>query len=248
MKIVFFDSGAGGLTVLHEALQLMPNEEYIYFGDTANTPYGTKSKKEIKKLVSEAINKLNKSYKIKALVVACNTATSVAIKSLRKKYDFPIIGMEPAVKVAVDKSKGNKILVCATDLTLGEKRLEKLIEKLNAKELVEQLSLQELVQFAENFDFNSNELDLYLKYKFSGINWSKFDSMVLGCTHFIYYKDIFKKYIPEHIQILDGNSGTVNNLSKRVRLSKKKKGKIKYIISGKKKGKRYCGAFMDFLG
>ena len=121
MKIAFFDSGVGGLSVLQTAIQVLPPQQYIYFADSVNAPYGTKSKKEIKKLMFEAVDFLQ-TKNINALVVACNTATSAAIKDLRKQYDFPIIGMEPAVKPAIEKSKKKKIVLFATELTLKEKK------------------------------------------------------------------------------------------------------------------------------
>ncbi len=246
-RIIFFDSGAGGLTVLNLAMAKMPNESYVYYADTQNAPYGTKSKKEIKKLVHKAIKKLDQTYKIKALVIACNTATSAAIQSLRKKYSFPIVGMEPAVKVAVDQGHPNKILVCATNVTLKEKKLSRLIKRLSANDKVNLLPLQELVQFAEKKDFNSKELRMYLTYKFSKINWFDYDSLVLGCTHFLYFKEILSTIVPAHIDILDGNKGTIKNLSKRINPAKKEKRKTKYIITGHKKNKKYCQPFLVYL-
>ncbi len=246
-KIIFFDSGAGGLTVLHEALTILPNEHYLYFGDTAFSPYGTKSKKRIKKRVHSIIKKITKKYEIKALVVACNTATSVAIKSLRKKYEFPIIGMEPAVKLAVDKSSGKKILVCATDLTLKEEKLDRLITQLKAKEKADLLSLQELVTFAEQFNFSSQELSLYLENKFSDINWDHYDSIVLGCTHFIFFKDELQKHFSKYVSIYDGNEGTLKNLARKIKPSQRKKGKIKFMISSRGSGEKYSLPFLEFL-
>ena len=116
MNIGFFDSGIGGLSVLREALAVLPNENYLYYADTDNTPYGTKTRNEVK-LAFKAVEFLT-SRRIKALVIACNAATSASVEDLRKKYDFPIIGMEPAVKPAVTKSLngGKRVLVCLPPL------------------------------------------------------------------------------------------------------------------------------------
>ncbi len=234
MKIAFFDSGIGGLTVLKEAMELMPNEQYIYFADSKNAPYGTKSSQAIRTLVFDAVAFLAQQ-KLKALVLACNTATSVAVESLRQQYDFPIIGMEPAVKPALEFAVNKKILVCATDKTLEEESLRTLIEYLNGENKVEQLSLQKLVLFAENFEFQHPKVNRYLKDAFANINWAEFDSIVLGCTHFPYFKKQFRSLLPPQIRILDGNLGTVKHLKTRIRpTTATQPTPIEYYISGKK--------------
>lgn len=233
-KIAFFDSGLGGLTVLHEALRQIPNEQYIYFADSDNAPYGTKSSALIKTLVFDAVDFLVQQD-IKALVLACNTATSVVIHDLRQKYNFPIIGMEPAVKPAIELASKQKTLVCATEKTLKENKLQLLIENLNATDKVERLSLQKLVSFAERFNFEGTEVMHYLNACFSTINWSEFDSIVLGCTHFIYFKKLIQQVIPSHIHILDGNKGTVNHLKNTIPPSNtlSNKNKIDFFSSKK---------------
>ncbi len=211
-KIAFIDSGIGGLTVLHQALLLIPGENYIYYADTDNVPYGTKSKKEIRRLVFSATNKLS-SYDLKALVIACNTATSVVVKKLREKYDFPIIGMEPAIKPALQISPEGGILLCATKRTIKEKKLKHLIKSLNAKSKIEALSLQKLVTFAEHRDFDSPKVEKYLRKKFAQLQWKDINVLVLGCTHFIFYKKLILKLAPKNISIVDGNLGTVQRLN-----------------------------------
>jgi len=231
MKIVFFDSGVGGLTVLHEALELMPYEDYIYYADTDNVPYGTKSPEQVKKLVFEAIEKLNRT-EIKALVLACNTATSIAVEELRNTYSFHIIGMEPAVKPA--SLIGNKkILVCATDNTLKQDKLVHLIDTLEVNDRIKMLSLQELVGFAEAFNFQSPKAVLYLRSRFEKINWEIYDSLVLGCTHFLYFRKQIRSLVPEHVQIFDGNKGTVARLCDLIKRSNPKKGNIDFLVSGR---------------
>lgn len=210
MNIAFFDSGIGGLTVLREAMQRMPNESYIYFADTDNVPYGLKTHEQITQYVFEAVNFLT-AFDLKALVLACNTATSVVVRELRSQFDFPIIGMEPAVKPATELSS-KKVLVCATERTLKEEKLDFLIYNLKATDRVEKCSLQSLVTYAENFDFNNPQIIEYLNTKFQKIDWAEFDAIVLGCTHFLYFKNIFSKILPDHVKILDGNAGTINRL------------------------------------
>ncbi len=130
MKIGFFDSGIGGLTVLSEAIKRLPNHEYLYYADTLHAPYGPKPKEEVRGYVFEAIEFLVQQG-AQIIVIACNTATSIAIEELRTKYSIPIIGMEPAVKPAIhlkDEMK-KRVLVTATPLTLKEEKLHRLIQR-----------------------------------------------------------------------------------------------------------------------
>ena len=210
-EIVFFDSGVGGLTVLYEAIKILPNEKYLYYADTDNVPYGLKEKEDIKRLVFEAVANLDVEN-IKALVLACNTATSVAVQDLREKYKFPIVGMEPAVKPAKDLGR-KKILVCATESTLKQNKLKELIKNLNIEDRIEMMSLQDLVGFAEDYNFHDEQLEKYLKRKIDGINWNEYNAIVLGCTHFLFFKKQIREYIPDHIKLIDGNAGTVRQLS-----------------------------------
>lgn len=213
MRIGFFDSGIGGITVLYEAIKMLPNEDYIYYADTLNVPYGTKPKDEVKKYILNAIEFIIQQG-VKAIVVACNTATSVAIDELRVKYSIPFIGMEPAVKPAVEINKNKRILITATALTLKEKKLQNLITKLNSKHIIDLLPLSELVQFAEKFEFNEQTILPYLQKQLLKYDLNEYESIVLGCTHFLFYKDMFKKLLPSNINIIDGNIGTVKNLKR----------------------------------
>jgi len=210
--IAFFDSGVGGLSVLSDALHLLPEENYIYFADTDNVPYGTKSSDEIQSLVRDTVHFLS-TQNLKALVIACNTATSVVVRELRQTYDFPIVGMEPAVKPATELGADMRVLVCATDRTIEEDKLMHLIHNLEAEDRVDLCSLQELVTSAENFDFFSNEIVAYIKDKLAAIDWLDYSAIVLGCTHFIYYRNILRSIIPDHVFIIDGNMGTVRRLA-----------------------------------
>jgi len=209
--VAFFDSGIGGLTVLHEAMQLMPNERYIYFCDRLNAPYGNKPADLIRRLTLDNASFIDR-LKPKALVVACNTATSVVVHELRQYYDYPVIGMEPAVKPASELEKAGRILVVATERTLNEEKLERLISGLNLEDRVERLAMPELVQLAEKAVFDDALIASYLNEKFNGIDWAKFSSIVMGCTHFSYYKKHIKDAVAPHVQILDGNKGTAKRL------------------------------------
>jgi len=211
MRIGFFDSGVGGLTVLNDAIKRMPTEDFIYFADTYNVPYGIKPKEEVKKFIFEVVSFLN-SRGIEALLIACNTATSIGIEELRKEYKFPIIGMEPAVKLGLNFNKDKKVLVLATPLTLKLEKYIRLVENLDANNMVDSLALPGLVEFAEDYIFDKSIILKYLEKEFTLYNFEEYGAIVLGCTHFIYYKDLIKEIVPEHITIVDGNIGTVNHL------------------------------------
>ena len=217
MKIAFFDSGMGGLSVLHHAMKLLPHEEFVFFADEDNVPYGIKSREEVLSFVDAAFKFLI-AQGVGAIVVACNTATSVAVQVMREKYSLPIIGMEPALKVALDTFPNRKVLVAATAITITGKKIRRLIEKLHAQELAELRALPSLVEFAERQEFNSLAVEKYLRGELAAYDWEKFSSLVLGCTHFNYFKDTLRKILPPHVKILDGNAGTVNELIRRTNL------------------------------
>ena len=164
MQIGFFDSGIGGLTVLHQAKRAMPQEDYLYYADTDHVPYGRKTKEEIKQYVQEAVDFIAEQG-VKALVVACNTATSVAIKDLRARYSFPILGMEPAVKPAVNDTHCTKrILVTATPVTIREEKLQNLLHQVDQHHQVDLLPLPRLVEFAEQGNFTDGQAEACLLY------------------------------------------------------------------------------------
>lgn len=211
MKIGVFDSGIGGITVLNEAMKVLPEIGYLYYADTQNVPYGIKSKEEVKGYVNRAV-KFIIDKKVDALVIACNTATSVAVNDLRNNYNIPIIGMEPAVKPAVEKNKDKKVLVLATPLTLKEDKYHNLVSRLDKYNIVESLAIPELVEYAEKFQFDERFISSFLEKKFRLYNLNCYGTMVLGCTHFIYYKSLIKRVIPGHIDLIDGNAGTVRHL------------------------------------
>ena len=151
---------------------------------------------------------------VKALVIACNTATSAAVKDLRNIYNFPILGIEPAVKPAIKKSlgKGRRVLVLATKLTLKEEKYTNLVTQLDNKRIVDGLALPGLVDFAEKFQFDEKIVRPYLLERLAPFDLSQYETVVLGCTHFPFYKDTLEKILPQHIDIIDGSIGTAHNL------------------------------------
>jgi len=238
MNIGFFDSGIGGLSVLREALTILPNENYLYYADTDNTPYGTKTREEVKGFAFRAVEFLV-SHGIKALVIACNTATSVSVEDLRRKYDFPIIGMEPAVKPAVAKSQngGKRVLVLSTALTLREVKFQDLVARVDTEHIVDKLPAPKLVELAERFVFDGPEVETYLKELIPWDRMDRYGTIVLGCTHFLFFRDALSRMLPAGIDIIDGNLGTVRHLydvlrSRNLLETSQKKGRILFFRSG----------------
>ncbi|MBQ7718378.1 MAG: glutamate racemase [Clostridia bacterium] len=211
MKIGFFDSGIGGLTVLHRAFGALPNEEFLYYADEDNVPYGEKSRAEIMELSDRAAEFLiEKGAKI--IVIACNTATSAAVASLRERYSVPFIGMEPAVKPAIENADGKRVLVTATPLTIREEKLRNLIGKYDKYGIVDLLPLPRLVGFAERLEFESDAVRAYLAERLGQFDAAQYGQIVLGCTHFNYFKDLFRDILPPHAKVIDGVNGTIKRL------------------------------------
>lgn len=213
MRIGVFDSGIGGLTTLKEAIRQLPGESYLYFADTKHVPYGVKPKEEVRGYIFEAVDFIA-SQGVKALVVACNTATSIAIEDLRKRHSFPILGMEPAVKPALEKADNGRVLVLATNTTVREKRLHDLVDRLDSADIVDLHPLPGLVEFSEKFIFDDETVIPYLLDEFASYDLREYGAVVLGCTHFVYFRKQFKKILPPGVDIVDGNRGTVNRLIK----------------------------------
>jgi len=223
-----FDSGIGGISVLAELISEMPNESFVYFADSANAPYGEKTTEEVKRLSMAAANFLV-DCGIKALVVACNTATSVAVNELRNKWEMTIVGMEPALKPAVEANKNGKIIVMATPVTIKEEKFSELVNKFRDSAEIIKLPCPGLALLIEKIDSvgvnHEQEIEHYLKRVFEGISFNDNDAIVLGCTHYIFIKDNITRIIDKDVSLFDGNNGTVMQLDRLIngnRVMKKK--------------------------
>ena len=244
MKIAFFDSGIGGLSVLHHAIKMFPGQEFIFYADEDHVPYGTKPRDLVMKYIEEAFHFLL-TLDVQAIVVACNNATSVAVREMRKRYDLPIVGMEPAIKRAIDLYGDKRVLVTATPITVNGEKIHALIDKLGKRDIVDLLALPNLVDFAERQEFNSEAVTNYLREQFEPYDFSKFSSLVIGCTHFNYFKDTMRNLLPENVKFVDGNEGTLKELMRRINLSshsdsnqllsdRRTQSTIEYYYSGRK--------------
>ena len=217
MKIGIFDSGIGGLSVLHRALKIFPNAEYIYYADKAHVPYGEKKADELVCYIKEILDFFRRK-EVDGILIACNTATSVLSKEIREEFPIPIVGMEPAVKKAVEtkKLKDKRILVAATPVTIAGEKLNQLLEKVYTEHVVDRISLPKLVRFAENEEFESTEIDDYLRSELREFHLEDYEIVVLGCTHFNYFKKKFKAVFPGPIHFVDGNDGTLRHLQNKL--------------------------------
>lgn len=230
-KIGIFDSGIGGTTTLNEIKKLLPNEDFIYYADSKNNPYGSKSDDELYKIVKNVVDFLIKK-EVKLIVIACNTATTKCINKLRENYkNIPFIGTEPAIKVACDNNYKNT-LVLATPGTINSERTQELVNK--NKKTNQNIYLLPCDYLANAIERNdSNEIDSLLYKYLTPYKDKNIDSIVLGCTHYPLIKDKIQSYFKDAV-IIDGNIG----VAKRVKyiletnnLLGNNKGNIEYIYN-----------------
>lgn len=236
--IGIFDSGMGGISVLKEAKKMLPGESFIYFGDGKNIPYGTKSVEELVSLSDAICTMFVEKYNVKAIVIACNTATSAAISFLRGKYDIPIIGMEPALKPAVKGHYGGTVGVLATNVTLREDKFKRLSALYNESTTVVELPAPNLVYLVEKGVVNGKEAIEEIRIALKD-NEKILDALVLGCTHFVFLREVMETIFGDEIELFDGNNGTVRNLKQILKaknmLSDLGEGSIEILNSGDKK-------------
>ncbi len=210
--IGLFDSGVGGTSIWSAIHDLMPNEDTIYLADSANAPYGKKSKQEIIDLSiknTEVLLKMN----CKIIVVACNTATTNAIKELRSMFDVPFIGIEPAIKPAVLNSRTQTIGILATKGTLTSELFNKAIELYSDTKIVEQVGYG-LVELIENGELNSPEMSKLLLSYLNPMIEENIDYLVLGCSHYPYLIPQLKQILPPNIQIIDSGEAVARQTQK----------------------------------
>lgn len=214
--IAVFDSGLGGLSVLRHLMRIMPNERYIYYGDCANAPYGSRTTAQVRQLTMEAVEHLLEHDPVKALVVACNTATAAAIGHLRTLYpELIVIGIEPALKLAADRYPGGSIGVMATQVTLREEKFHKLWERFAGGCRVYPIEAPGLVELVETGKENSPEAERLLQSILAPYV-GKLDALVLGCTHYPFAAEPISRILGERTALLDGGDGTARETRRRL--------------------------------
>ena len=215
MNIGVFDSGIGGLTVLEEIVRLMPNYDYIFYGDQKNNPYGEKTDEQLLEITSQIVDYLI-SRECRIIVIACNTATTRCMKALRRKYpDITFIGTVPAVKVACDRDSRNT-LVLATPATINSERVQELI--LDNKKDTQNIYLAPCYGLANAIEFNDEtRIDQILDELYESYKDNDIDCIVLGCTHYPYIKDKIQHLFPSAI-LVDGNNGVAREVRRQLML------------------------------
>ena len=213
--IAVFDSGLGGLSVLRHLRRRMPGERFLYYGDSAHAPYGVRSRAEVEALTLSTAERLM-SRGLKALVVACNTATSAAIEPLRAKYpDLIVVGIEPALKLAADRVPGGRIGVLATPVTLREEKFCHLLTRYAAKCQVYQIPAPQLVPLIEEGRVDTPIMEQTLHGLLDPFA-DKMDALVLGCTHFPFASHAMERLLGPRVAVLDGGDGTARETLHRL--------------------------------
>lgn len=203
--VCFFDSGIGGLWLLYECVKKLPDVDFTYFSDNAHVPYGSLPQDKLIEFTDSVFSQISK-LNPKAAVIACNTVTARCIDYIRNKYPFEVIGIQPAVKPAT--KSGGKCLVLATPSTAASVPLKELIDKFGKGRVVT-AACPDLAQYIEN---NIGNIDgEYIKSLLPKIDC---DSVVLGCTHYIYIKEIVKFFY--NCPVFDGIEGTADNLVRKL--------------------------------
>ena len=214
--IAVFDSGVGGISVLRHLRRRMPGERYVYFGDSANAPYGSRPTQEVRDLTLAAAEKLMAQWPLKALVIACNTATAAAVKDLREKYpDLVVIGIEPALKLAADHFPGGRVGVMATEVTLREEKFDTLLHRFDENCSVFKIPAPGLVQLIEAGKTEDPETEALLRGILSPFV-GKLDALVLGCTHYPFAAKAISRILGEQVKLLDGGDGTARETLRRL--------------------------------
>jgi glutamate racemase len=213
--IAVFDSGVGGISVLRHLVKRMPQERFLYYGDSANAPYGTKTVAQVQKLSLAVAEKLM-AQGIKALVVACNTATAAAVELLRNQYpDMIVVGIEPAVKLAADRFPKGTVGIMATPLTIDSERLHKLEDRWKEQCNIIELPTPGLVELIEAGKAVSTESEALLAPMLAP-HAGKLDAVVLGCTHYPFAAAVIQKLLGESTTLLDGGEGTAVQTQRRL--------------------------------
>lgn len=216
LPVGIFDSGMGGLSVLKEVAALLPHEHYIFYGDNRNAPYGTRDEETIRKLSLACAEFLDGKH-VKMMVVACNTATSIVVQTMRKLYELPVVSMEPAVKPPADKYEEGTIAVFATPATLKQKRYKALVERLGIGSRVRNIPCDGLATLIEERDPDGPEVRAYVRSRLRKLRGEEnVCALVLGCTHYSFVRKVFSEQAGEILngacEVFDGNAGTARHI------------------------------------
>lgn len=217
--IAVFDSGVGGISVLRHLVRILPGERFIYFGDSANAPYGSRPTREVRALTLAAVDKLLAEYPLKALVIACNTATAAAVNDVRAAHpELIVVGIEPALKVAADHFPGGRVGVLATVVTLREEKFDTLLHRFDEDVTIYKIPAPGLVELLEQGKADAPETEALLRKVLSPY-LGKLDAVVLGCTHYPFARNAIRRVLGDNVVLLDGGEGTARETRRRLELA-----------------------------
>ncbi|MBN1797495.1 MAG: glutamate racemase [Spirochaetales bacterium] len=214
--IVFFDSGVGGLPYLKLALDKLPKELFIYVADRKNYPYGDKTAAHIRQLVIDSIGCIINCFDPKLIVVACNTASVVALAALRKTYSIPFIGVVPAIKPAASLSENGKVGVLATEATLKNEYIAQLIRDYAQDCQVVLIPANDLRDLVEErfFSVSEDEKRAIVRRAVAHVRAADVDAVVLACTHFLHVENEFRQMLNSSVHLIDSRAGVINQLKR----------------------------------
>lgn len=224
--IGLMDSGVGGLTILNELTKQMPHENYIYIGDNARAPYGTKSVATIKEYTEQMVNCLL-AQDLKALVIACNTITAHMLKPLQKRLDIPVFGViEPAAKRALAETKNKQIGVIATDATIAAHSYQDTIMQMDATAVVVPLATQPFVDLVEANEIDTPKAKELVSSTLAALNETAIDTLILGCTHFLFLKDAIQASFTHSVTLVEASTVIPDLLREEVEANEVGKGDV----------------------
>lgn len=238
-SIIVFDSGFGGISVLKRLVDAMPNENYLYYGDSTNAPYGPRSEAEIRDLTCNAIKEAKKQCEPKAIVIACNTATTIAKSYVQAFFpDIPVFGIVPAVEAAVAAQRNTSILVLATAGTISSTAYRAILSQFFGNTEIISVAAPEIVSYVEGGMRTRKEIMESLKQTLAPYHLRKFDGVVLGCTHFPFAADVIEEVLGYPVTFYDGSIVTTRQVmealeTQHLRNTKPDSGSIRIVNSGK---------------
>lgn len=209
-----FDSGVGGLTVAREIMRNLPKEDIVYFGDTARVPYGSKSKDNIIRYSRQIIHFL-KTKGVKAIVIACNTASALALEAVKDEFDIPIIGVvEPGARAALEVTVNKKIGVIGTEATVRSSMYEKIIQGIDSEVSVVAKACPLFVPLVEEGFKKHQVTDEIIDYYLASLKKSDIDALILGCTHYPLLRSKIREYVGEKITLVNPAYETAMDLKR----------------------------------
>lgn len=240
------DSGVGGISVLRELKKIMPEENFIYYGDSANAPYGEKPTETVRELTFNVVRYLM-DRDVKGIVVACNTATAAAVRKLRETYPMlPLVGIEPAVKPAATAEGHPRVLVLATPVTIREEKLALLIGRFKTEADIIPVACPGLMEYVEAGKADSVEVEEYLTRLLKPYLNEKIDGLVLGCTHYPFVEGAIRKIVGKDTILYNGGEGTAREMKRRLSeagllTTRDSNGEVEFITScGNEKKLELC--------